>query len=294
MTLLGAVLGALTAAGALCIVIGLRPAPAEAPIGPASIHRRRRRPRPGRWWPRTPREKALGMLGLVVGLVLALTGGWVVAIVLVPVIAVGMPRLLSAPGGVDPDRLEAMEEWVRALTGVLHAEMPLRTAITATLPSAPATIRPEVQTLVARLQARRPLADALYGFAEDLDDQTGDYIAAALIQASTVSNAGLTRTLPAIATEVANEVRVRRAIGVERARAVNQARWVAGVAVAGMALFVLLTPFGAAYHTPMGQIVLLGLAAVFAAVLLWMRRRATTTPPARFLLVPAQREGAAR
>ena len=38
----------------------------------------------------------------------------------------------------------------------------------------------------------------------------------------------------------------------------------------------------------------LGLAGAFAAVLLWMRRRATTTPPARFLLVPAQREGVAQ
>ena len=294
MTLLGAVLGALTAAGAVCLVIGLRPAPADAPIGPASIQRRRRRPRPGRWWPRTSREKVLGALGLLVGLVLALFGGWVVAIVLVPVVAVGLPRLLAAPDGVDPDRLEAMEEWVRALTGVLHADMPLRTAIIATLSSAPTKIRPEVQTLVARLHARRPLADALYGFAEDLDDQTGDYIAAALIQASTVSSAGLTRTLPAIATEVANEVRVRRSISVERARAINQARWVAGVAVAGLTLFVLVTPFGAAYRAPMGQIVLLGLAGAFAAVLAWMRRRATTTPPARFLLAPAQREGVAR
>lgn len=293
MTLLGAVLGALTAAGAVCLVIGLRPAPADAPIGPASVQRRRRR-RPGRWWPRTPREKTLGALGLLGGLALALFGGWVVAIILVPVVAVGLPRLLAAPDGVDPDRLEAMEEWVRALTGVLHADMPLRTAIIATLSSAPTKIRPEVQTLVARLHARRPLADALYGFAEDLDDQTGDYVAAALIQASSVSNAGLTRTLPAIAAEVATEVRVRRSIGVERARAINQARWVAGFAVVGMSLFVLLTPFGAAYHSPMGQIVLLGLAGAFASVLLWMRRRATTTPPARFLLVPAQREGVAQ
>lgn len=291
MNLLGATVGALSVTGVLCIVLGLRPPPTDAPAGPASAPPARRR-RTLTWWPRTPREKTLAVLGLAAGLVLALVGGWVVAIILAPVIAVGLPRLLAAPGGVDPDRLEALEEWVRALNGILHAEMPLATAITATLPSAPEKIRPAVQTLVARIQARRPLAQALYGFAEDLDDQTGDYIAAALIQASTVSNAGLTRALPAIAAEVASEVRIRRAIGVERSRAINSARWITAIAVPGLAIFVLLTPFGAAYHTPVGQLVLLGLAAAFTAVLLWMRRRATTTPPARFLLVPTDREGA--
>lgn len=291
MTLLGAALGAMIVAGGLCIVIGLRPAPHDAPAGPASTPRVRRR-RTVSWWPRTGREQTLAAAGLVAGLGLAIGGGWIVAIVLLPIIAVGLPRLLAPPRGVDPDRLEAIEQWVRALNGVLHAEMPLATAITATLPSTPAEIRTEVATLVARLQARRPLPQALYGFAEDLDDQTGDYIAAALIQASTVSNAGLTRALPAIASEVADEVRVRRAIGVERARAVNQARWITAVAVPGLTLFVLFTPFGAVYHSPVGQLVLLGLAAAFAAVLRWMRRRATTIPPARFLLVP-EHQGAA-
>ena len=104
-----------------------------------------------------------------------------------------MPRLLRPAVGVSPERLEAMEEWVRNLAGVLGTNTSLATGITRTLSSTPEEIRPEVETLVARIQARRPLTSALYAFADDLDDQTGDYVATALIQASQVSGAGLTR-----------------------------------------------------------------------------------------------------
>ena len=282
MIIIGVTLGALLATGILLIAVGTNPDQAPTPARPGSRLRRL----PARLTLST-REKYLALAGLIAGVLLAAFGGWIIALVLAPLVTVGMPRLLTYPRSVDPDTLEALEEWVRALAGVLAAEAALSTAIIATLPSAPAPIRPAVQNLVTRLQARRPLPDALYAFADELDSQTGDYVAAALIQASTVSGAGLTRTLNMIAAEVADEVRVRRAIGVERDKAVNQARWVSGISVAGVVLFVLLTDFGTTYRTPSGQLVLLGFAGAFTGALLWLRARATAKAPARFLVRPA-------
>lgn len=281
--LLGAAAGAILMAGVLVAIVALNPdlIPDQGPRPP-------RRTRPGhRWWQlRSRRERVLAVVGVVVGVVLAALDGWVVALVLAPVIAVGLPRLMTYERGVDPDQLEAIEEWVRTLSGVLQAEAALSTAIVATLPSTPAAIKEPVTNLVTRLQARRPLNAALYEFADDLNSQTGDYVAGALLQASSVSGAGLTTTLSAIATEVAAEVRVRRSIAVERERAINQARWVTGISVALIIVTVLGTSMGQAYRDALGQLILLGMSALFAGALLMVRRRAGTTPAPRFLIQP--------
>lgn len=284
--LLGALAGIAITAGILTAVLALNPH--LLPERPPAPSRGPSNPTRAPWWRlRNQREIALAALGLLVGVALAALGGWIVALVLGPVIAVGLPRLLTYHKGVDPDQLEALEEWVRSLAGVLQAEAALATAIIATLPSAPEKIRPAVENLVTRLQARRPLVSSLYAFADDVNSQTGDYVAGALIQASTVSGAGLTRTLSAIASEVANEVRVRRSVEVEREKAVNQARWITCITVVGTAVFVVATDFGAAYRTPLGQVILVGLTLGYAGALLWLRQRATTKPASRFLTTPA-------
>ena len=64
----------------------------------------------------------------------------------------GLPRLLGAPASAaDVDRLETLEEWTRNLAGVLAVGVSLEQAIQAGLRSTPEPIRPQVQTLVARL-----------------------------------------------------------------------------------------------------------------------------------------------
>lgn len=278
--MLGALAGLGAAAGVLLVIAGSRLAPVRArPVKP--------------WTPPAAltlsrRERLAGAVGLVIGLALALFGGWFAAVLLAPLIAVGVPRLLSTPPGVNPERLEALEEWVRILSGVLGASIPLTSAIVASLPSTPQPIHHEVETLVARLQARRSLQTSLYAFADDLGDQTGDFIASALIGASSSGGAGLRRTLEAIAAEVADEVRMRRDIETARQESLSQARWLTLISVGGVTGYVLFTSLGDAYQGPAGQLVLLVLAAAFAGCLVWIRRAATTTPPGRFLSIPSQ------
>src|SRR5690606_9332841 len=118
--------------------------PRSAPRGKLS-----RRPRLSRG---TQLLLASGALSGV--LVFALTG-WLIALVVLPVAAVGIPVLLSAPpSGAQVEKLEALEEWTRALAGVLTVGVGLEQALAATLRSTPAVIKPEVTALVARLRAR--------------------------------------------------------------------------------------------------------------------------------------------
>ena len=83
--------------------------------------------------------------GFGAGVVAFLVTGWVLALVIVPVAFVGLPVLLSSSSaGRRIERLEAMEEWTRSLSGVLTVGVGLEQALVATLRSTPAAIAPEV------------------------------------------------------------------------------------------------------------------------------------------------------
>lgn len=255
-------------------------------------------PNPAR--PRAPRRRAPlvtakdrrnALIGLGVGVVLALFG-WLIALIIAPVLAVVIPWLMRSDPGVSPDDLEALEEWARSLSGVIGAGQGISTAIIATRASCPDRIQPQVERLIARIYARRPLDQALYAFADDLDNQVGDFIAAALVQASRHEGAALSKALDGIAVDVTEEVRARRDIEAARASTRAQARMITVVVVIVMAGFVLLTPLGGQYRTPPGQIALVVVVTAFLGALYWLKRASSTRPLARFFVNPS-REGAA-
>ena len=91
--------------------------------------------------------------------------GWVVAILIVPASLAGLPYLLSSPESASKiERLEAMEEWTRSLSGILTAGVGLEQALISTLRSTPEEIRPEVTRLASRLRARWGTERALRAF----------------------------------------------------------------------------------------------------------------------------------
>ena len=96
-----------------------------------------------------------------------------------------------------------MEEWTRSLSGVLTVGIGLEQALVATLRSTPAPINAEVSRLVARLRARWDTETALRAFADELDDATGDLIAANLILGARRRGAGLASVLEGLAESVA-------------------------------------------------------------------------------------------
>ena len=277
--LLPAAAGALVVAGVIGLVAGARRTPVAAPGPPRSTGRVVARLR------RTSRRTlVLAGIGLAAGAVVAVATGWFLAVLLVPAVLAGVPVLLGPhPAAVQIDRLEAMEEWTRSLSGVLTAGVGLEQALTATLRSTPAPIVGEVSVLVARLRARWTTEAALRAFAEDLDDPTGDLIAANLILGARRRAAGLATVLDALAASVAADVRARRTVEADRAKPRATARWVTVITVGVLAVLALTGSYVAPYGSGIGQVILAVLLAVYAALLVWMRVMAIGQPPPRFL-----------
>lgn len=279
---IGFLIGTGVGVGLLVIYLGTRPAPQR-------IRRQRSTGTRPEWMTLySPREKALAVLGLAAGVLLWLLQGWALAAILLPAIAVGLPRLLDVPGQDQPEELEALEEWVRSLRAVLCANLPLATAIIQTVDSCPERIRPQVERLVERINARTNLTDALYRFADDLDSQTGDFVASSLIEASKIGSSGLGSALASIAAEVSDEVRMRRDIGIIHAKAISQARWLTLIFTGMLTVIVVALPLGSFYHSGIGQFVLAAVAILFGLCLIWVRQVVTPTPPARFLIRPQE------
>ena len=216
--LVPAIGGALVVVGIIGVIVGVIPQP-ERPAAP-----RRRSPLSRLRFSR--RSRLLLGAGVIAGAIVAIVTGWLLAIVIAPLAAVGLPSLLSASDAQDRiARLEAMEEWIRSLSGVLTAGVGLEQALIATLRSAPTEIRPEVGRLVARLRARWGTEAALRALADDLDDSTGDLIAANLILGARRRGSGLAAVLESLAESVAADVRARRQIEADRAKPRTTARW---------------------------------------------------------------------
>ncbi|MCL1870586.1 MAG: type II secretion system F family protein [Promicromonosporaceae bacterium] len=228
-------------------------------------------------------------VGVVGGVVTWLITGWLIALVVVPVGAVGLPLLLTnAAAGAQITRLEAMEEWTRSLAGVLTVGVGLEQALGSTLRSVPPAIAPEVRRLVARLRARGNTEEALRAFADELDDATGDLVAANLILGARRRGAGLASVLQALAESVAADVRARRQIEADRAKPRSTARWVTIISTGVLVVFTLSGRYVAPYATPIGQVILVVLVSAYIATLLWMKRMATGKPAPRFLVGTAR------
>ncbi|MGE0307841.1 MAG: type II secretion system F family protein [Acidimicrobiia bacterium] len=276
IALVPALAGALVVAGVIGVVLGLRPTPVRE--GRSRVRRVRRL----QHLDRTSRTLLLGGLGA--GLVAWLVTGWAFAVIAVPVAAVGLPMLLSAGSAASRiQRLEAMEEWTRSLAGVLTVGVGLEQALVATLRSTPAPIAPEVTRLVARLRARWVTEEALRAFADELDDSTGDLIAANLILGARRRGAGLSSVLEGLAESVAADVRARRQVEADRAKPRATARWVTLISVGVLVILAISGTYVEPYRSPLGQVILIVLLSGYIATLVWMKRMAVGRDLPRFL-----------
>lgn len=266
--------GALIVAGMFVIVVGLQKRPVvksrpRTTIRPIRLSRRTR---------------VLLLAGVLLGIVGWWITGWALAPLIAPVAVLGLPLLLAAPpSAAQIVRLEAMEEWTRSLAGVLTVGIGLEQALVATLRSAPGPIAGEIERLVARLRARWDTETALRAFADELDDSTGDLIAANLILGARRRGAGLASVLEGLAESVGADVHARRQVEADRAKPRATARWVTLISVSVLGILAISGSYVEPYASPLGQVFLVTLLAAYVATLVWMRRMANGRPLPRFL-----------
>jgi Flp pilus assembly protein TadB len=268
--------GALIVGGVLLAAVGAR----RRPVPPARSSKPPLRRRSRRISARTG---LLTGLGVLLGTAIALATGWVIAIVAVPVAMAGLPALLAPPATTHIARLEAMEEWTRSLSGVLDVGVGLEQALIVTLRSAPRPIQREVSTMVGRLNARWPTDEALRAFADDLDDATGDLIAAKLVLASHRRGPGLAGVLESLAESVAADVRARRQVEADRDKPRATVRWITVITVLALVVLGLNTTYIEPYSSALGQVLLALLLGVDVACLVWMRLMTRSERPPRFI-----------
>lgn len=281
IVLVPALAGASIVGGLIALVVGLTPSEiVERP------------PRQRRMKPLPRQTQGLLAAGTIVGLIAVMITGWAMALVLVPIAFVGLPALLSSgPAQSRIERLEAMEEWTRSLSGVLTVGVGLEQALVATMRSTPTAIAPEVTRLVARLRARWATEQALRVFADELDDSTGDLVAANLILGARRRGAGLASVLDGLAESVAADVRARRQVEADRAKPRATARWVTIISASVLVVLAVSGTYVEPYRSPLGQVILVGLLAAYVGLLVWMKRMAIGRELPRFLGARVARTG---
>jgi tight adherence protein B len=285
--LLAACAGAALVGGALLTAFGLVRVPDAGRPSAA------RRPRPpllagalGDALPEEARRRRRILLTTAVtgGVLLWVLSGWALAVLVLPLLVVGVPALLRPPASAtDVGRLSAIEQWTRGMSGVLTVGSGIEHAITASVGSTPEAIAPMVGTLVARLNARWSTEAGLRAFADDLDDATGDLVAATLILGSRRRGPGLAAVLDDLAATVAEEVRIRRGIEADRAKPRTTARWVTILTLSVLGVLALNASYIAPYKTPLGQVALLVFLGLYAGCLLLLRQMTKGRPTPRFL-----------
>ena len=275
--LVPAIVGVLTVGGVMGLVAGLRHVPIAtgAPASPGFLSRLVGVPR---------RILISGVLGVAGGVLVALLSGWVIAIVVFPLAAVGLPMLLGASDEAHTiERLEGLAEWTRNLSGVITVGVGLEGALVATLRTAPDVIRPEVATLVSRIRSRWNTQEALRAFADDFHDSTGDLVAATLILAAQKRADGLSQILSGLAESVSAEVAARRHLEADRSKPRQTARIVTLITLVCLLVMATTGHYLDPYRSPVGQIVLSVLLALYIGGLVIMRRMARVKPLPRLL-----------
>ena len=280
MTCVGAAALGLVGLGLLATGHSLVPAPTPQT---ADQKRHRRRLRAA-----TLRQSSLALSAAVV--VLAATR-WPTAALAAGAIVVLWPRLFggNAEGKHTLAKIEAIASWTETLRDTSSAAAGLEQALPATVTAAPAVLVRPLRNLAARLDGKVPLPEALALMADEIDDPAVDMVVAALSLNARQRAGGLERILTSLAATTRTELEMRRKVELQRRALRRRAQQIA-IAVVGFVSVqaVLARGWVEPYSTPLGQVVLGVLIAIFVGAFARMRSLAHVEAPSRFLTSAAQ------
>jgi tight adherence protein B len=235
--------------------------------------------------PQGRRRDVILLLSVIIGSLVAVLTSWLILIVVLPLLALGLPYLLILPKPRDIGLLEALDRWVRSLAATLTTGKSITDAIRISRRTAPPLIAGEIGLLVTRLNNRWETRDALLRFADAIDSPDADAVVAALILASSRGANGASVTLHALADSIQAQLKGRRAIEVERSKPYVVVRQVTVISLSTLVLVFTLSPdFFAPYRTPLGQALLSVLLISYVASLLLMRHKAHQPERPRILV----------
>jgi Flp pilus assembly protein TadB len=283
--LLAIVVGAIAGGGVFLLIVAIRGLPAKPPSK------------------KSGRLEALvrdlfglrGAIAIVAAALTLLATGWVVAAVGVGLLALGWRGIGGAAGERKAMvRLEGLAMWTESLRDTIAGAVSLEQAIPSSLRAAAPSIHVPLARLVDRLHTRMPMPEALGRFADDLDDPSADMIIAALVINSRLRGPGLRDLLSALASSVREELDMRMKINADRRSTRRSVQIVVLVSV-GLALLLAIFNRGYVhpYNTPLGEVILIIVVALYAAAFLWLRKLANFDSPERLLafaqsVVPAK------
>lgn len=210
---------------------------------------------------------------------------WPVAAAVAAIAGYGAPDIRAASGRHHRElaKVEAIASWTEQLRDTLSAANGLEHAITAGARLAPSPLELPVTRLAARLQYE-PLTKSLRDFATEVDHPLADFVVAALVMASEREARELGPLLGHLADCARDDARMRSRVWVGRARTRTAVRIIGAVVIVSVAaLYVINADYLAAYDSAAGQVVLLVVAALFAAALWAMDRMGRIDLPERFI-----------
>lgn len=232
----------------------------------------------------SPRGVAFVAGGLIAGAAVAAWTGWPLMLLVVPVAAVGVPRLLAAPRQTDIELLQALDRWVRSMTASLATGKSVTDVLRLSARTPPPLIAEHLVLLVRRLDDQWTPAQALMAMADELAAPDADAVLASLMLAAQRGGTGATTTLAALADTIQSRLSALREIEAERAkpRVVVRQITVITLVVLGAAM-LLAREFFVPFGTPVGQIILATLVVAYAGSLVALRRMTLPRRRARIL-----------
>jgi hypothetical protein len=217
---------------------------------------------------------------------------WPTATIAAGLIGWWSPELFATGSGRELGlaRTEAIATWTEMLRDTISSAHGLEAAISTTAPIAPEPIRAEVQHL-ARSLRHRSLDAGLRQLAVDLAHPISDLVVASLTVAANGAVRDLSDLLGMLADSAREEAAMQLRVEASRARMRTAVRVITTVTITTAVGLVVLNPsYVAVYSTVVGQVVLAGIAAAWAAALWWLASMSRFRTPERFLIATIEQD----
>lgn len=221
---------------------------------------------------------------LVAGMVALAITRWIGAGIGVALLGLTMPWFFGEGKLTkgDVERTQAIATWAEMIRDNMAGAAGLEQALLATADIAPPPIAREVRAFANHLEGR-PIGDALVHLGDQLQHPAADLVVVSLANASRMEGRDLGPLLTRLAESIRADVRMRLRVQVGRTRIQTSSKIVLAV-IAFTVAFIYFTSRDllSVYDTPLGQLWLLGIFALFIVSLALMRYFAQIQMPERF------------